>query len=102
MALKAVACALAHPNEEKCSQHVVPGQTPLLSLIPTYTMCLTHLNAGPKEEVTILVSRSTQDTLAVCLRHHTRGFSEDKLDAATELIREGLQSTDRSTRLAAG
>ncbi|EJD01349.1 uncharacterized protein FOMMEDRAFT_111106 [Fomitiporia mediterranea MF3/22] len=101
-ALKAVACIFAHPSEEDCLKSTSSHQPPLLALIPTCVACLSCLLNGTDNEVTPLVTRSAQDTLAVCLRHHTQGFSEEKFDVVGDLIRQGMTNQDRLTRLAAG
>lgn len=101
-ALKTVTCIFAHPDEAECSQSLLQIHPPTLSLIPTYVACLTHLQSGLSQEVTPAVSRSIYDALVICLRHHTQGFGDEKLDAVNELVHDGLQSQDRSTRLASG
>ncbi|KAH8118429.1 hypothetical protein DFH11DRAFT_1686601 [Phellopilus nigrolimitatus] len=93
---------MAHPDQSHCPEINSSANLPILPLIPTYLACLMHLQDGPKNEVTSAVTRITQDALAACLKHHTQGFSEEKLDTVRELIRIGLQSQDRGTRLASG
>ncbi|KAL5508165.1 hypothetical protein ACEPAH_5783 [Sanghuangporus vaninii] len=103
-ALKLTACTLAHPADEDCCRGTPTSlcQPPLISLMSKFVACLACLHNGPEEEVTSAVSKSAQEALSVCLRHHTGGFSEDKLNTIIKLISQGMQNQDRSVRLASG
>ena len=71
-------------------------------LLPKFVACLASLQSGPEQEVTSSVLGSIQETLCVCLRHHTGGIGEENLSLITGLIRQGMQHQDRSVRLASG
>lgn len=97
-ALKTLPCALTHFGQSECF-----AQTwkPPLSIIPTFMFCLTRLVDGPSEQVTPGVQRYCYNALAFGLRHHTQGFGESTLEPVREYIRNGLQSQERTVRLAA-
>ncbi|THH12376.1 hypothetical protein EW145_g35 [Phellinidium pouzarii] len=99
--LKKGVCSIAHLDRTNCPQSL-PIHSPELSIIPIYTTYLTRLYDGDISEATVMVSRAAQDALAACLRHHARGPIEKELGSVSELIRRGLQSHDRATRLASG
>lgn len=97
--LRNLPCALSHPEHADCFG---TASRPGLSLIPAYLSIVAALLAGPELEVTGLVKSHTYDAFARALRHHTMGFSEEKLEPVKEVILVGLRSKERGARLASG
>lgn len=90
---------LAHPDEHACLQDTAK---PAISIIPCYLTCLTKLLGGSELEVDASVRKIGHDVMTKCLRHHSKGYGEDHLDAVVEFIKGGMELDERSVRLAAG
>ncbi len=98
-ALQSLPCMLSHPGEDDCLQAFAK---PAISIIPCYLTCLTNCSTGVGEDVDTSVRKAGQDVMARCLRHHSKGYGEDHLDAVVEFVKVGMEFEERPVRLAAG